>query len=68
MTSEELANMAIKNLNGKTDRKHVQMAVLNACLEFPDLVPQQTIDEATARILRGISVAEQMTWFNRKLA
>ncbi len=60
MSSEELANRAIKNLNGKTDRKHVQMAVLNTCLESPDLVPQQVIDEATARILRGISVAEKM--------
>lgn len=60
MTSEELANRAIKNLHGKTNRKHVQMAVLNACLESPDLIPQKTIDEATARILRGISVAEMM--------
>lgn len=60
MNGQELANAAIKNLNGKTDRKHVQMAVMNACLESPDLIPQNVIDEATARIMRGISVAEQV--------
>ncbi len=60
MESDELANRAIKNLNGKIDRKSVQIAVLNACVESTNLVPQQTIDEATARIMRGISVAKKL--------
>lgn len=58
MESSELANRAVKHLNGKTD-KAIRVAVLNACTESPDLVPQATIDEAVARIKRGIILADE---------
>ena len=60
MESDELANRAIKNLNGQATDKAIRKAVLNACLESQDLVPQQTIEEAVARIKRGVSVAERV--------
>ena len=58
MDSMELANRAVKYLNGKSD-KAIKMAVLNACLESVDLVPQITIDEASARIKRGVVIASK---------
>lgn len=59
MDSQELANIAIKYLKGH-DRKQVKIAVLNACTESPELVPQNVIDEAVAQVLRGISVADRV--------
>lgn len=58
MDSAELANLAVKHLTGNSC-KAAKIAVLNACLESPDLVPQQTIDEAVARIVRGITRADE---------
>ena len=58
MDSAELANRAIKNMIGKTD-KEIRKAVSYACLESLDLVPQQTIEEAVARIKRGVSRADE---------
>jgi hypothetical protein len=57
--SSELANKAIKNLNGRTD-KAIRKAVLMACPEMPELVTQAEIDEAVARIKRGVSVADKL--------
>lgn len=59
MDSQELANRAVKYLAGH-DRKQVKIAVLNACTESTELIPQEVIDEATARIMRGISVADRV--------
>lgn len=58
MESSELANLAVKNLIGKNS-KAIRKAVLLACLESPDLVPQQTIEEAVARITRGVIRADE---------
>ena len=59
MTSLELANRAIPYLQG-TDETAIGKAVLLACTESPELVPQATIDEAIARIKRGVSVASKL--------
>ena len=50
--SSELANRAIKNLSDPRTAtpKQINAAVLNACTEFSDLVPQNVIDQAVARI------------------
>lgn len=58
--SSVLANLAVKHLHGGKTDKAIYKAVLMACLEVPDLVPQATIDEAVARIKLGISVADQV--------
>lgn len=58
--SSVLANLAVKYLNGGKTDKAIYKAVLLACPEMPDLMPQTTIDEAVARIKRGISVADQV--------
>lgn len=58
--SSVLANLAVKHLHGGKTDKAIYKAVLLACPEMPDLVPQATINEAVARIKRGISVADRV--------
>lgn len=60
MDSMELANRAIGKLNGDYTPKGIKRAVLYACVESPDLVLQDVIDEAVARIERGKSVADKV--------
>ncbi len=59
--SSELANKAIKHLsNPKTATvKDITKAVLNACTESSDLIPQNTINKAVARIRAAQSRANQ---------
>lgn len=59
MDGQQLANAAIKNLNGDYSDKSIRRAVLYACTTSPDLVPQSTIEEAVARIRRGVAMANE---------
>lgn len=63
METSELANQAVKYLKAHTD-KAIYKAVLMACPEMPDLVSQAEIDEAVARIKRGISIADKVQHAN----
>ena len=52
--SSELANRAIKYLSGNDD-KAIKVAVLYACTELPDLVPDEVINDAVARIKASLA-------------
>jgi hypothetical protein len=57
--STELANRAIKHLNGNRTDKAIYTAVLYACTEFTDLVPQSVINDAVGRIKYAIGRADK---------
>lgn len=61
METSELANRAVKYLKGQKTDKAIYKAVLLACPEMDDLATQEEINEAVARIKRGISVADKVT-------
>lgn len=59
--SSDLANRAIKRLSDPmtATAKQINAAVLNACVEYPDMVAQDVIDRAVARIKAAKHYAER---------